>query len=75
MIDLSLVVHLWDIFSKSEKWLTPAPVPTISEWKSREAEILGWSDYISQLIAWAAQASEIFANEIGQATRWSDPIQ
>ena len=64
-----------DIFSKSEKWLTPAPVPTISEWKSREAEILEWSDYISQLIAWAAQASEIFANEIGQATRWSDPIQ
>ena len=64
-----------DIFSKSEKWLTPAPVPTISEWKSREAEILGWSDYIGQLIAWAAQASEIFANEIGQATRWSDPIQ
>ena len=64
-----------DIFSKSEKWLTPAPIPTISEWKNREAESLGWSDYISQLIAWAAQASEVFANEIGQATRWSDPIQ
>ena len=44
-------------------------------WKNREAEILGWEDYLSQLVAWAAQASEVFASEISQATRWATPVQ
>ena len=64
-----------DVFSKSEKWLAPAPVPPVSDWKNRESEILGWSDYLSQVIAWAAQASEIFASEIGQASRWATKIE
>ncbi len=63
-----------DIFSKSEKWLSPAPVPPVDTWRNRESEILGWADYGSQLVAWAAQASEIFASEISQATRWATPI-
>ena len=64
-----------DVFSKSEKWLSPAPVPPVDGWKSREAEILGWADYLSQLVAWAAQASEVFASEISQATRWATLVQ
>jgi len=63
------------VFSKSEKWLAPAPVPPVNDWKNREGEILGWADYVSQLVAWAAQASEVFASEIGQATRWATAIQ
>ena len=41
----------------------PAPVPPVSDWKNREGEILGWGDYVSQLVAWAAQASEVFAQD------------
>ena len=64
-----------DVFSKSETWLAPAPVPPVNDWKNREGEILGWADYVGQLVAWAAQASEVFASEIGQATRWATAIQ
>ena len=63
-----------DAFSKSEKWLTPAPVPAIEYWCSRDLEILGWSEYSTQLVAWAAQGSEEFANEISHAIRWHSPI-
>lgn len=63
------------MFSKSEKRLAPAPVPPVNDWKNREGEILGWADYVGQLVAWAAQASEVFASEIGQATRWATAIQ
>ncbi len=63
-----------DVFSKSEKWLTPAPVPAVETWRSRELEILGWSEFSTQLVAWAAQGSEEFANEISHAVRWHSPI-
>ena len=63
-----------DAFSKSEKWLTPAPVPSVETWKSRDLEILGWSEYSNQLVAWAAQGSEEFANEISHASRWHSQI-
>ena len=63
-----------DVFSKSEKWLTPAPVPQVEQWKSREQEVLGWHEYLTQLVSWAAQASEIFAHEISQSSRWDTTI-
>ena len=50
------------------------PVPSVAEWVSRESEIIGWSQYISDLSAWAAQASIEFSLEIQQAARWPSPI-
>ena len=63
-----------DAFSKSEKWLSPAPIPGVDAWKSRDLEILGWAEYSNQLVAWAAQGSEEFANEISHAVKWHGPI-
>ena len=63
-----------DVFSKTEKWLSPAPVPQVDQWKNREQEVLGWNDYMTQLISWASQASEVFANEISQSARWHSVI-
>ena len=59
-----------DVFAESEKWLTPAPVPDTSKWVNRESEIMGFSEYLSMLTSWAAQASLEFAQEIEQASRW-----
>ena len=64
-----------DAFSRSEKWLAPAPVPQVDMWKTRELEILGWSDYLTQLVSWSAQGSELFSNEIAQAAKWPSPIE
>ena len=63
-----------DVFSKSEKWLGTPPVPSAANWVNRESEIIGWSQYISDLSAWAAQASIEFSLEIQQAARWPSPI-
>ena len=63
-----------DIFAKSEKWLSPAPVPASSQWKTREEEIMQWSTYLDSLIGWAAQASLEFSLEIGHASRWPREI-
>ena len=60
-----------DVFAKTEKWLTPAPVPDTSKWSSRESEIMGFSEYLSMLTSWAAQASLEFAQEIEQSSRWN----
>ena len=37
-----------DVFSKSEKWLSPAPNPSAT-WKNREEEVLGWSGCLDEL--------------------------
>ena len=63
-----------DVFSKSEKWLGTPPVPSVTNWVSRESEIIGWAQYVSDLSAWAAQASVEFSLEIQQASRWPSPI-
>ena len=63
-----------DVFSKSEKWLTSPPSVSVENWRSREQEVLGWNEYVSQLIAWAALASESFASEISHASRWQSVI-
>ena len=63
-----------DVFSKSEKWLGTPPVPNCSSWSSRDAEVIGWSQYVSSLAAWAAQASMNFSDEIQQASRWPSSI-
>ena len=63
-----------DIFSKSEKWLGTPPVPSVASWTSRDAEVIGWSQYVSSLSAWAAQASMDFSIEIQQASRWPSRI-
>ena len=63
-----------DVFSKSEKWLGTPPVPNVSSWSSRDAEVIGWSQYVSSLSAWAAQASMDFSEEIQQASRWPTSI-
>ena len=64
-----------DAFSRSEKWLSPAPIPPVETWKTRELEILGWSDYLTQLVSWSAQGSEQFSNEIAQAAKWPSAIE
>ena len=63
-----------DIFAKTEKWLSPAPVPEVSKWTNRELEIVGFNEYVTQLASWAAQASLEFSNEILQSSRWHDSI-
>ena len=70
-----LPVILFCLFvNLSEKWLSPAPVPQVELWKNRELEILGWSDYLTQLVSWSAQGSELFSNEISQAAKWPSAI-
>ena len=63
-----------DVFAKSEKWLAPAPVPTMNQWKTREEEVAQWSSYLDDLTAWAAQASLEFSVEISHASRWPREI-
>ena len=63
-----------DVFSKSEKWLSAAPVPDVEKWVSRELEVVGFSEYLLQLSSWAAQASLEFSAEITQAARWHGVI-
>ena len=60
-----------DVFAKTEKWLTPAPIPDTSKWQNRESEVMGFSEYLSMLTSWAAQASLEFSQEIEQASRWN----
>ena len=66
--------HHRDVFAKTEKWLSPAPVPEVSKWTNRELEIVGFNEYVTQLASWAAQASLEFSNEILQASRWNVSI-
>ena len=60
-----------DVFAKTEKWLTPAPALDTSKWVNRESEVMGFSEYLSMLTSWAAQASLEFAQEIEQSSRWN----
>ena len=62
-----------DIFTKSEKWLPAMPLPDFSKWsKSRQEEILCFSEYMSQFRSWIALASDVFAFEIESAIRHPD---
>ena len=45
------------------------PVPKVEQWKTREQEVLGFSEYVSQLSQWASQASLSFGQEIEAAVR------
>ena len=63
-----------DVFSKSEKWLSPAPTPSAT-WKNREEEVLGWSGYLDELSSWAAGGSLEFSVEIQHSSRWLGPIK
>ena len=63
-----------DVFSRSEKWLGTPPVPNVASWTSRDTEVIGWATYISNLSAWAAQASMDFSIEIQQGSRWPSNI-
>ena len=63
-----------DIFAKSEKWLAPAPIPTMTQWRTREDEIAQWASHMDDLTAWAAQASLDFSVEISHASRWPREI-
>ena len=64
-----------DVFSKSEKWIGNPPVANTSSWTSREAEVLGWLNYTSELTAWAMQASLELGLEIQHACRWPEAIE
>ena len=68
--DTSQTVQL-DVFSKSEKWLGSPPKPSFETWTNRESEVIGWSQYLLDLSAWAAQASIEFSTEIQQSSRWA----
>ena len=63
-----------DIFTRSEKWFSPAPVPDVEKWVSRELEVAGFAEYLLQLSSWAAQASLEFPEEITQSARWHGVI-
>ena len=59
-----------DVFTKSEKWLPAMPLPDFSKWsKSRQEEILCFSEYMNQFKSWIALASDTFAFEIESAIR------
>ena len=63
-----------DVFSKSEKWLGSPPKSSFETWTNRESEVIGWSQYLLDLSAWAAQASIEFSTEIQQSSRWAGVI-
>ena len=64
-----------DIFTKSEKWLPAMPLPDFSKWsKSRQEEILCFSEYMGQFRSWIALASDVFAFEIESAIRHPDEL-
>ena len=51
------------------------PLPDFSKWtKSRQEEILCFSEYMSQFRSWIALASDIFAFEIESAIRHPDEL-
>ena len=56
-----------DVFSRTEKWLGVPPQPQFSTWVNRESEVLGFSQYYTDLASWASQASLEFGQEILQA--------
>ena len=64
-----------DVFARSEKWMGNPPTPETAKWSNRELEILGWSTYIGDLVAWSMQASLEFGSEIEQACRWPTALQ
>ena len=64
-----------DVFARSEKWIGNPPTPETAKWSNRELEILGWSTYIGDLVAWSMQASLEFGSEIEQACRWPTALQ
>ena len=39
-----------NVFSKSEKWVGTPPVPNFKAWVSRETEVIGWSQFIADLM-------------------------
>ena len=63
-----------DVFSRSEKWLGPSPTVDYSSWKSREDEVLGFTSFVQELVAWASQGSVQFGREIEQSTHWPSSI-
>ena len=63
-----------DVFSRSEKWLGPSPTVDYSAWKSREDEVLGFTSFVQELVAWASQGSVQFGREIEQSTHWPSSI-
>ena len=63
-----------DMFSKSDKWLPAMPQPDFSAWKSRQEEILQFSQYIGSLKAWSALGSDTFSYEIRQSIQWGSEI-
>ena len=64
-----------DIFTKSEKWLPAMPLPDFSKWsKSRQEEILCFSEYMRQFRSWIALASDTFAFEIESAIRHPEEL-
>ena len=63
-----------DVFSKTEKWITAAPTPKVELWKTREQEVLGFSEYVMQLSQWASQASLVFGHEIEWAVKCQSEI-
>ena len=51
------------------------PLPDFSKWsKSRQEEILCFSEYMSQFRSWIALASDVFAFEIESAIRHPDEL-
>ena len=64
-----------DTVTKSEKWLPAMPLPDFSKWtKSRQEEILCFSEYMSQFRSWIALTSDVFAFEIESAIRHPDEL-
>ena len=64
-----------DVFTKSEKWLPAMPLPDFSKWsKSRQEEILCFSEYMNQFKSWIALASDTFAFEIESAIRHPEEL-
>ena len=56
-----------DLLSKTEKWLPGLPKAGHESWRDRDAEIVGYHDYLVELRSWASLVNPRFAAEIAEA--------
>ena len=63
-------LNVWNDLAKAKRrWSW-----TEKKQRNREDEIIQWSSYLDELVAWAAQASLEFSTEISHAARWLKEI-
>ena len=69
-----VAAELDPVFAKAEKWLGPPPLPDVENWTLREAEVVGFADYLVRVQSWSSVGSIVFASEIDMASRWPESM-